>query len=224
MPCQVRACAVPELFAIPRRDHRERTRHEEREGPPCVGPPADAHGIRSGDRRGERGTGRDVEEERADELDGGRPPIGAIGAIHPGVWCRSAAQAQLDEPRRREEDRADEEGQVRAHSAEPVRIPGERAQEEAHRADREPPRLPAQAQRSPVDRRGMSRGAAVVCHSPAHAAPPAARVSGGIRASAPGWASACRVHRATPSPPGCRRAGRRRGRDSARCARRSAAR
>jgi hypothetical protein len=148
---------VPEVAAILRRHHRKGTGDEERHRAECVGPPARADLRRVADGGGERLPGAYIEEQRAGELDRGRPPVVAVGLARPAPRWPATAEAQLDEPRGGEEERADEERHADDHGAGPLRVERHCADEEEHGADCEAPRLPSQPEAT-ASGGGGSRG------------------------------------------------------------------
>ena len=145
MPCQVRASASQSCPRSLVATTASVARDEEGDRPPRVRPPADADRVGPRDRRGERGTRRDVEQEGPRELDGGGPPVRPIGAVHSRVgafrplrlnWMKPASVKKIDPMKN-----------VRFAPTAPIQsaVPGQRAHEEAHRSDGEAPRLPAQS-------------------------------------------------------------------------------
>ncbi|MGO3813930.1 MAG: exo-alpha-sialidase [Cellulosimicrobium funkei] len=136
---------IPQMAPVARREDRERRRHEERDRAVGVGPPPHPqrgrglHGRHEGRRRAH------VEAQRPDELHGRGPPVPAVGGRRARAGRAAPAQAELDERRGREEDRADDERHPGRHGAHRARVRRERADEEAQRPRREPPRLAPQA-------------------------------------------------------------------------------
>ena len=102
------------------------------------------------DRRDEGRRRAHVEAQRPDELDGRRPPVPPVGRVGPRARWASPAETELHERGTGEEHRADDERDVRGDRADGVGVGRERPDEEAQRADREPPRLAPQTTLPPV--------------------------------------------------------------------------
>ena len=128
-------------------------RHQEADRAQRIRRPHDQVLALGGQPLGERIERREVEEDRADELDRGRPPVdasrldGEPAATAAAVRRRADALDELQVGRRGEEDRADEVGHRVGAEADQRRVARHGAEDEAERADREqrgdPPTQPA---------------------------------------------------------------------------------
>jgi hypothetical protein len=138
---------IPEFVTTGCRDQREHTGEEEAHRPPGVRHPPGREVTGATARSDEHREGADVEEECADELDGGRPPVRELSGRRISPGRPAATQRELDEAGDGEEYRPGEEGGGVPDRADGIGIDRNRTDCEEDGADREPPRFTAQPQR-----------------------------------------------------------------------------